>query len=113
MTDRLDVTLSRTKRPLAVAQGLVVSVYGLHLVKARSTIYVVHIVFVTSVDQVIAFASVDLVITRSWMDLVVSPASPEVIIATITLEAVGPTVALEVVSPVATFEASPVDTSTT
>jgi hypothetical protein len=71
-TARLDVTLSRTESPLAVAQGLVVSVYGLHLVKARSTIYVVDIVFVTSVDQVIAVASVDLIIACSGVDLVVS-----------------------------------------
>jgi hypothetical protein len=90
VTARLDVTLSRTEGSLAVAQGLVVTVYGLHLVEARSTIYVVHILFVTSVDQVIAVASVDLVIACSGVDLVVSPASPEVIIATITLEEVLP-----------------------
>jgi hypothetical protein len=42
LTARLDVTLARPNGSLAVAQGPVVSVYGLDLVEACPATYVIH-----------------------------------------------------------------------
>ena len=50
----LDLTLARTKGSLAVALSPVIAVYGLDLVEASPTIYVIHPVCVARVDKVVA-----------------------------------------------------------
>src|SRR5215212_7877988 len=96
---RWDVALARTESSLAVTQGDVVAMYGLHLVEAASAIYVIPAGSVARVDKVVACAGVDLVgafvgvdsvVAAAAFDCVVPDASVEVVILGATLQVVVP-----------------------
>ena len=75
LTAHLDVTPPRAEGPLAVAQGPVLSVYGLNLVEAWPTTYVIVSVSVARVDKVAAAAGAHHVVTFAGDDLVVAAAA--------------------------------------
>jgi hypothetical protein len=95
----LDVTPVRARGSLAVMQRLVKAVYGLNLVEASPTIYVILPLCVARVDQVGSGASVDLVVVFAGDDLVVAAATPDAVVAAAPPEVVRPAAALEAILP--------------
>jgi hypothetical protein len=98
-------TCARAEGSLAVALGLVPTVYGFDLVETRSAIYVIHPFGAARVDTVVSSARVHLVATFAGDDLVVAAVALEAILPAVALETVGPTATLEAVLPGATLEA--------
>jgi hypothetical protein len=88
LTARLDVI--QAEGSFAVTQGIVVAVYGLHLVVTRPAIYVVQPVGVARVDKVVAVAGVHLVVAVTGDDLVVAATAFDLVVAAATLEAIFP-----------------------
>jgi hypothetical protein len=105
LTAPLDATPLRTGGSLTVMQRLVGAVYGLHLVEASSTIYIVLPLGVARVDKVRSNPGVDLVVAFAGDDLVVAPATPEVVVAAASPEVVAIAAALEVVIAAAALQA--------
>ena len=98
LTACLDATPARPKGSLAVAQGPVVSVYGLDLVEAWPATYVIHSVGVARVDKVVAGAGEHHVVTFTKDDLVVAAAALDPIVPAATVDLVTGWVAFQVVS---------------
>src|SRR5829696_3008090 len=105
LTVRFDVPPVRAEGSLAVTQGDVVAVYGLHLVETGAAIYVIHPVGVACVDKVVPVASVHLVVAVAGDDLVVPATAPDAVVTTVALEVVLPGAAVEAVGLAATLEA--------
>ena len=88
-------TCARAEGSLAVALGLVPTVYGFDHVETRSAIYVIHPFGAARVDTVVSSTRVHLVATFAGDDLVV---------AAVALETVCPSAPLEAVLPVGPHE---------
>jgi hypothetical protein len=105
LTAPLDATPLRTGGSLTIMQGLVGAVYGLHLVEASPTIYIVLPLGIARVDKVVAGASVHLVVSFAGEDLVVAAATPDVVVVAATPNVVAIAAALEVVISAAALQA--------
>src|SRR5215204_7506592 len=79
--NRLRCHPAQGRGSLAVTQGIVVAVYGLHLVEASPAIYVILALGVACEDNVVAGTSVHLVVAFAGEDLVVTTATPEAVLA--------------------------------
>src|SRR5829696_6256652 len=104
LTVRFDVPPVRAEGSLAVTQGHVVAVYGLHLVETGPAIYKIHPVGVACVDKVVPVAGVHLVVPVAGDDLVVPATAPDAVVTTVALEVVLPGATVEAVGPIGSHE---------